>query len=176
MAGNGPTEAGRAFVFGSNIDTDLLAPGTWIKETIPVIAEHCLEAVDPSFASSVRPGDVVVGSSGFGIGSSRQQAAEALKHLGVQLILAKSYGSIFYRNALNIGLPALVCAETDRISAGDMVRADLATGEIFNETTGETLKSEPLPEFLRDIIADGGLIEHLEKKLAAKRDLAGTSG
>lgn len=161
--------AGRAFVFGDNIDTDALAPGSYMKFPIEVMAQHCLEAVDPSFAASVRPGDIVVGGRNFGAGSSREQAAEALKHLGVACVLAKSFGGIFYRNALNLGLPALVCADTNRICAGDRVAVDPRSGVVIDETTGERLQAQPLPDFLVAMIADGGLVPHLEKRFAARR-------
>ena len=127
---------GRAFVYGDGINTDMLAPGIYMKHQIATIATHCLESVDPDFARTVRPGDVMVAGRGFGIGSSREQAAEALKHLGVAAVLARSYGGIFYRNALNFGLPVLVCSEVDRIAAGDLVRVDAATGTVHNKTRG----------------------------------------
>jgi 3-isopropylmalate/(R)-2-methylmalate dehydratase small subunit len=160
---------GRAFVFGDDIDTDALAPGSYMKYPIEVMATHCLEAVDPSFATRVRPGDIVVGGKNFGAGSSREQAAEALKHLGVACVLAKSFGNIFYRNALNLGLPVLVCADTERIRDGDRFTVDPRTGAVVNETTGERLEAQPLPDFLMAMIADGGLVPHLEKRFAAQR-------
>jgi len=160
---------GRAFVFGDDIDTDALAPGSYMKYPIEVMATHCLEAVDPSFATRVRPGDIVVGGKNFGAGSSREQAAEALKHLGVACVLAKSFGNIFYRNALNLGLPVLVCADTERIRDGDRITVDPRTGAVVNETTGERLEAQPLPDFLMAMIADGGLVPHLEKRFAAQR-------
>jgi 3-isopropylmalate/(R)-2-methylmalate dehydratase small subunit len=161
--------AGRAFVFGDDIDTDALAPGSYMKSPIEVIAAHCLEAVDPSFAARIKPGDVVVAGKGFGSGSSREQAAEALKHLGAACVVAKSFGGIFYRNALNLGLPVIVCADADRIRDGDMVEVDARAGVIVNETTGERLKAQPLPDFLLAMIADGGLVPHLEKRFKAER-------
>jgi 3-isopropylmalate/(R)-2-methylmalate dehydratase small subunit len=163
---------GRAFVFGDNVDTDVLAPGIYMKDPIEMIASHCLESLDPAFASTIRPGDIVVAGSGLGIGSSREQAAEALKHLGAGALLAKSYGGIFYRNALNFGLPALVCADTDRIAAGDTLRIDPATGTVENLTKAESYRVDPLPEFLLRMIADGGLVAHLEKRFAASRTTA----
>jgi 3-isopropylmalate/(R)-2-methylmalate dehydratase small subunit len=160
---------GRAFVFGDGIDTDVLAPGIYMKYPISQIAAHCLEAIDPGFAASVRPGDIVVGGANFGVGSSREQAAEALKHLGVACVLAKSFGNIFYRNALNFGLPALVCADVDRIAPGDRLAVDARSGVIVNESAGITLAAQPLPDFLLEMIADGGLTPHLEKRFAARR-------
>jgi 3-isopropylmalate/(R)-2-methylmalate dehydratase small subunit len=163
---------GRAFVFGDSVNTDAMAPGSLMKHPIAIIASHCLESVDPSFASAVRPGDVVVAGTGFGIGSSREQAAEALKHLGVAAVLARSFGGIFYRNALNLGLPVLVCDDVDGISAGDLVHVDAATGVINNRTRGTRLSAIPLPPFLLAMIADGGLVPHLEKRFADKRAAA----
>lgn len=164
-----PIQFGRAFVFGDGINTDVLAPGIYMKHPIGTIAQHCLESVDPDFATSVRPGDVVVGGKSFGIGSSREQAAEALKHLGVAAVLARSFGGIFYRNALNLGLPVLVCDAVDAIGQGDRVHVDPATGVVQNQTRGVTLAAKPLPPFLLAMIADGGLVPHLERRFAAKR-------
>jgi 3-isopropylmalate/(R)-2-methylmalate dehydratase small subunit len=163
---------GRAFVYGDGINTDMLAPGIYMKHPIGTIAMHCLESVDKDFAGTVKPGDVVVAGQGFGIGSSREQAAEALKHLGVAAVLARSYGGIFYRNALNFGLPVLVCSEVDQVGAGDLVSVDAATGAVHNQTRGVTLRATPLPQFLLDMISDGGLVPHLEKRFAAKHAAA----
>ena len=163
---------GRAFVYGDGINTDMLAPGIYMKHPIATIAQHCLESVDPEFARTVKPGDVVVAGQGFGIGSSREQAAEALKHLGVAAVLAKSYGGIFYRNALNFGLPVLVFGDVDQIGSGDLVSVDAASGAVHNKTRGITLAATPLPQFLLDMIADGGLVPHLEKRFAARHAAA----
>ena len=156
-------------MFGDNIDTDVLAPGRYMKGSIEELAKHCLEAVAPAFAGDVRPGDVVVAGRNFGMGSSREQAAQALKVLGVSAVVAKSFGGIFYRNALNLGLPVVVCAETASINESDKVRIDLALGTVINETSGRILPSEPLPAFLREMLADGGLVPHLEKKFASQK-------
>jgi 3-isopropylmalate/(R)-2-methylmalate dehydratase small subunit len=161
--------SGRAFTFGDNVDTDVLAPGRLMKAPIEELARHCLEAVDPDFARAIQPGDVVVAGRNFGMGSSREQAAQALKFLGVAAVVAKSFGGIFLRNALNLGLPVMVCPVTEEIGAGDRVCVDLAKGEVVNETRGEVLPGEALPQFLLDMLADGGLVPHLEKELAAKR-------
>ncbi|MDH4189823.1 MAG: 3-isopropylmalate dehydratase, partial [Betaproteobacteria bacterium] len=122
------TETGRAWVFGDNIDTDVLAPGRYMKAGIEEIARHCLEAVDPAFARELRPGDVVVGGRNFGTGSSREQAPQALKQLGVAALIAESFAGLFYRNALNLGLPALVCAHAKRLRPGDRLRVDAQAG------------------------------------------------
>jgi 3-isopropylmalate/(R)-2-methylmalate dehydratase small subunit len=158
-------ECKRAWVFGDNIDTDVLAPNAYMKSSVQEIAKHCLEAVDPAFAASVRAGDAFIAGENLGIGSSREQAPEALLLLGIRVLLAKSYARIFYRNALNLGLPALVCRDTDRIHQGDALRIEPHAGIVENLTTGETLTCEPLPAHLLDVIADGGLLPHLKKKL-----------
>jgi len=155
----------KAWVFGDNIDTDVIAPGRYMKYGIAEIARHCMESLEPTFASGVRKGDIVVGGRNFGAGSSREQAPEALKHLGLAALIAQSFAGLFYRNAINLGLPAVVCAQAKRIRAGDDVELDLASGRIINRTTGETLDCEPVPPFLMRIVRDGGLLPHLEKRL-----------
>ncbi len=164
--GPGP---GRAFVFGDDIDTDVLAPGPYLKSPLAEMAAHCLESVDPDFAGAVKAGDVVVGGENFGMGSSREQAVIALNMLGVSAVLAKSFARIFYRNALNLGLPALICAEADKIEAGHELRVDAEAGVVENLTTGGRLACEPIPPHLMAMIADGGLLPHLEKKLKGGR-------
>jgi 3-isopropylmalate/(R)-2-methylmalate dehydratase small subunit len=164
--------SGRAFVFGDGIDTDVLAPGVYMKLPIEQLAQHCLESIDPDFVRNVRPGDIVVAGVNFGVGSSREQAAEALKHLGVACVIAKSFGAIFYRNALNFGLPVLVCAEAEKIAPGDRLNIYAGAGRILDETQGLELTAQPLPGFLLQMIADGGLVPHLEKRFAAARDQA----
>lgn len=159
----------RAWIFGDDIDTDVLAPGRYMKLPIEEIAKHCLEAVDPTFAANVRPGDVVVAGRNFGAGSSREQAAGALKALGVAAVIAPSFAGIFYRNALNLGLVALVCPEAGRIRAGDAIAFDAEAGRIENRTRGETLACEPIPAHLMAMVRDGGLLAHLEKRLAEAR-------
>ena len=155
----------KAWVFGDNVDTDAIAPGRYLKFDIGEVARHSMETIDAAFASSVRKGDIVVGGRNFGAGSSREQAPEALKHLGVSALVAESFAGLFYRNAINLGLPALVCAQAKRVRAGDDVSIDLASGTISNRTTGETFACEPIPEFLMQLIRDGGLLPHLEKRL-----------
>jgi 3-isopropylmalate/(R)-2-methylmalate dehydratase small subunit len=154
----------RAWVFGDDVDTDVLAPGRYMKLSIEEIARHCLEAVDPAFASTVRPGDVVVGGRNFGTGSSREQAPAALKQLGVTALLAMSFAGLFYRNALNLGLPALVCPDARRIRNGDRLQLDFYNAEVVNLDTAERLGFEPIPEHLMEMVRDGGLLPHLEKR------------
>jgi 3-isopropylmalate/(R)-2-methylmalate dehydratase small subunit len=158
----------RAWVFGDNLDTDVIAPGRYMKFGIEEIARHCLESIDPGFFSNVKRGDAVVAGRNMGVGSSREQAPEALKHLGVSVLIAESFAGLFYRNAINLGLPAVTCAQAKRIRQGDELDVDLERGRIRNRTTGETLDCEPIPVFLMSIIRDGGLLPHLEKRLAQK--------
>ncbi len=155
----------RAWVFGDDVDTDALAPGIYMKASLEELAGHCLEIHDPEFAGSVRPGDVVVAGRNFGMGSSREQAAEVLRQLGIKAVLAKSFAGIFYRNAFNLGLPAVVCADTDRINAGDELELDLENGTVSNRTTGEDLRCEPVPAHLAVLVEAGGLIPWLERRL-----------
>lgn len=162
--------AGRAWVFGDNVDTDVLAPGQYMKSPIEELARHCLESVDPSFAREVRAGDVVVGRRNFGAGSSREQAPQALKQLGVAALVAESFAGLFYRNALNLGLPAVVCPDAARIRAGDRLRVDPGAGRVENLSSGESLACEPVPAFLMQMVRDGGLVPHLEKRLARERE------
>jgi 3-isopropylmalate/(R)-2-methylmalate dehydratase small subunit len=157
-------------VFGDNIDTDVLAPGQYMKFGIEELSRHCLESVEPRFAKEVRSGDLVVGRRNFGAGSSREQAPEALKHLGVAALIAESFAGLFYRNTINLGLPAIVCGEARRIRAGDQLRVDAGAGRIDNLSTGETLACEPIPAHLLELLADGGLLPHLEKRLARERE------
>ena len=164
--------SGRAWLFGDNVDTDALAPGKYMKSDIDDLARHCLESVDPSFAGNVRAGDVVVGRRNFGTGSSREQAPQALKHLGVAALVAESFAGLFYRNALNLGLAAVVCPDAQRIRAGDRVRVDPEAGRIEDFTTGEVLACEPIPGYLMQMVRDGGLMPHLEKRLRAQEESA----
>ena len=159
---------GKAFVFGDRIDTDVLAPAPYMREPLAVLASHCLEAVDPDFAGQVRPGDIVVGGESFGIGSSREQAVQALAELGVGAIVAKSFARIFYRNALNLGLPALVCADLEA-ARGDELEVRPAEGRILNHSSGREFACEAIPAQLMEIVAGGGLMPWLERKLAAER-------
>lgn len=156
---------GRAWVFGDDIDTDLLAPGHAMRMPIEELSKHCLEAVAPQFAASVQRGDIVVAGSGFGVGSSREQAAQALLHLGVAAVLARSIARIFYRNALNLGLPALVFPDAAGIRDGERLRIDPARGLVHNVTTGTDYRCEPIPGFLMNMLRDGGLMPHLHKRL-----------
>jgi 3-isopropylmalate/(R)-2-methylmalate dehydratase small subunit len=159
---------GKAWVYGDRIDTDLLAPGAYMKVPLAELATHCLEAIDPHFAQNVDAGDVIFGGHGFGIGSSREQAAEALLHLGIGAIVAKSFARIFYRNAINLGLPLIICDFGDSIAKGDRVQLDAATGMIENMTRKISLQGEALPDFLLDTITAGGLMMQLQLEINQK--------
>jgi 3-isopropylmalate/(R)-2-methylmalate dehydratase small subunit len=155
---------GRAWVYGPNIDTDVLAPGYLMKLSPEELAKHCLGAIDPDFARDVRPGDYVVAGANFGIGSSREQAAVSLKLLGVGAVLAPSFARIFYRNALNLGLPALYFPDADKIAKGDVLHVDPVSGRVENETTGAVHACTPIPAHLMAMVEAGGLIAHLRAR------------
>lgn len=157
---------GTAWVFGDDINTDVLAPGLYMKKPMDELASHCLETVDPDFAKGVASGDVLVGGENLGIGSSREQAVEVLRHLGIRTLVAKSFAGIFFRNALNFGVMAATCADADKIQAGDRIEVDTAKGQILNHTRNETYPCDALPESLLAMVRDGGLVAHLEKKRA----------
>ena len=158
----------RVWKFGDNLDTDARAPGQYMKSPIEELARHCLESVRPEFAAAVRAGDVVVAGKNLGAGSSREQAPQALKALGVSALVAVSYAGLFYRNALNLGLAALVCAEAGSIVDGEPVVVDIRAGSISLPAQGRTLACEPMPGFLLEMVMAGGLLAHLQQRLAAQ--------
>ncbi len=177
MTENGPgpnSQAGRAWVFGDNIDTDVLAPGRYMKGPVEAAAAHCLESVDPDFAGQVAPGDFVIGGGNFGLGSSREQAAQVLCILGVAAVIAKSFAGIFYRNAFNLGLLAVLCPETGRIDARDRLALDAEAGVLRNLSSGERYACEPVPAHLLALIADGGLIPQLERRFKSRAGKEGS--
>jgi 3-isopropylmalate/(R)-2-methylmalate dehydratase small subunit len=155
---------GRAFKFGDNISTDLIAPGRYfhLRSDLPELAKHVLEDADPEFAQKVKTGDIVVAGRNFGLGSSREHAPTIMKLAGVGAVLAKSFARIFYRNSINIGLPVLIC-ETDNIDEGDVLEIDLRKGTIKDATKGIEISFNPLPEVMIKILSDGGLTEHITK-------------
>lgn len=161
--------SGRVFLFGDDIDTDQLAPGAFMHGGIEALARRCLETVRPGFAEAARPGDIVVAGRNFGMGSSREQAAEALRHLGVAGVVALSFAGIFYRNAINLGLPVMVAADLGSIEDGDLAELDVESGELRLIEKHEVLRLEPLPGNLKRLLADGGLVPHLKNRFAAKR-------
>jgi 3-isopropylmalate/(R)-2-methylmalate dehydratase small subunit len=150
------------------VDTDALAPGKYLKFPIETIAAHCLETLRPDFPAGIQPGDIIVGGVGFGIGSSREQAAGVLKHMGVAGIVATGAARIFYRNAINFGLPVLVCEDTSRLVDGTMARIDLKRATVMGGADEVLATCEPMPDFLQEIIADGGLVGNLRRRLAAR--------
>ena len=158
------TLKGKAWKFGDGISTDHIAPGRLfhLRSNLPELAKHCLEDARPEFAGQVQPGDFVVGGRNFGQGSSREHAPIIIKMVGTGAVLAKSFARIFFRNCVNVGLPALII-DTDRINEGDQLEVNLETGMVKNLTTGDEMPSPPLPPVMRRIIADGGLVEHVKK-------------
>lgn len=157
---------GTAWVFGDGVDTDVMAPGLYFKSPLEVMARHCMAAIAPAFAGGVAPGDIVVAGRNFGIGSAREQAPMALQHLGVGAILAESYGRIFYRNALNFGIPTLIFPQAGDIHAGDRLRVDPLAGRIENLTQECGYTVAGLPEHLLAIVAAGGLMPYLKQRIA----------
>ena len=159
---------GRAHVYGDNVDTDVIIPARYLNmKTAEELGQYCMVDADPDFAKKVEPGDIVVAKENFGCGSSREHAPMAIKGAGIPLVIAKSFARIFYRNAFNTGLPILVAPEAvDGITEGDTVEADLATGVITNLTTGAAFQAEPLPQFMRELVAAGGLLPYLKARVA----------
>jgi 3-isopropylmalate/(R)-2-methylmalate dehydratase small subunit len=155
---------GRAFTFGDDISTDHIAPGRLfhLRSNLPELAKHVLEDADPEFASQVKQNDFVVGGSNFGLGSSREHAPTIIKLAGVAAVVAKSFARIFYRNAINVGLPVIIL-DTSEIDAGDTLRMDLSSGTLVNETKGKTYAFPPLPPVMTKILDDGGLLAHIER-------------
>ena len=162
---------GKVWKFGDDISTDLIAPGRFyhLRSNLNEFAKHVMEDADPSFAAKVQPGDFIVGGKNFGLGSSREHAPLIIKMAGVSAVMAKSMARIFYRNAINVGLPVLIC-DTDRLEAGDELEADLGKGLIRNLTKGITLDFKPLPKVMINILEDGGLVAHIEKHKDFKLD------
>ena len=160
---------GKAWIFGRDIDTDLIIPARYLNmKTAEELAQHVMEDADPAFSSTVRPGDIVVAKENFGCGSSREHSPIALKGAGVSVVIAKSFARIFYRNSFNTGLPILVAPEAvDGISQGDELTVDLATGEIKDLTTGEDYQAQPLPPFMQELVEAGGLLPYLKKRAAS---------
>jgi 3-isopropylmalate dehydratase small subunit len=161
--------AGQAWVYGDNVDTDVIIPARYLSTSEPSeLAPHCMEDIDSSFAASVKPGDVIVAGANFGCGSSREHAPIAIKAAGVSCVIAVSYARIFYRNAINIGLPILECPEAaapGAVKTGDALEIDLASGRIEDKTSGKTFNAAPAPEFLRDLFAAGGLVPYVKARL-----------
>lgn len=160
----GEVLVGRVFKFGDDISTDFIAAGRYmhLRRDLPELAKHCLEDADPTFVQRVQPGDFVVAGDNFGMGSSREHAPLVIKLNGVVAVIAKSAARIFFRNAINIGLPVLIC-DTDRIGDGDRLRVDLRRSRIVNETTGEEIAFGELPPVMLRILGEGGLKPFIRK-------------
>ena len=158
---------GTVFRYGRDIDTDVIIPARYLNTSDPAeLAKHCLEDLDTTFTSRVKPGDIIVADENFGCGSSREHAPVAIKAAGVSVVIAKSFARIFYRNSINIGLPIMECAAAvDAINNGDVVEVDADSGVITDKTTGETFQSQPFPAFLQEIIEEGGLVARTKKVL-----------
>lgn len=155
----------RVWKLGADIDTDQLAPGAYMKLGIEGIAPHCLEGVRPEFAGQVRPGDVIAAGPNFGIGSSREQAAGALVHLGVRAVIAPSFSGLYFRNAFNLGLLLLTCREAEALQEGEQITLDLEALQV-RTASGRTLPCDPIPDFLLEMVAAGGLLNQLRKRLS----------
>ena len=161
---------GTAHRYGRDIDTDVIIPARYLNSSDPEwLAAHCLEDLDKDFVNKVQKGDIIVAEENFGCGSSREHAPIAIKAAGVDVVIAKSFARIFYRNSINMGLPILECPEAcDAISDGDVVSIDADTGTITDETTGVAFHAQPFPPFIQEIINEGGLVARTKKKLAEK--------
>lgn len=161
---------GTAFRYGRDIDTDVIIPARYLNTSDPAeLARHCLEDLDTSFVDRVRPGDIIVAEENFGCGSSREHAPVAIKAAGVSVVVAKSFARIFYRNAINIGLPILECLEAvDAVRDGDVVSVDADTGAIADRTTGESFSAQPFPPFIQEIINEGGLVNRAKRQVAER--------
>ncbi len=156
---------GIAHKYGDNIDTDVIIPARYLN-TIDhkELASHCMEDIDKEFIHKVKPGDIMIGGSNFGCGSSREHAPIAIKASGISCVIAKTYARIFYRNSINIGFPILECTEaSERIESGDEIEVDFDTGVISNLTKNETYQAQPFPDFMKKIIAANGLLNSIKK-------------
>ncbi|MCK9548222.1 MAG: 3-isopropylmalate dehydratase small subunit [Sphaerochaeta sp.] len=157
---------GNVFRYGDNVDTDVIIPARYLNTTDhSELAAHCMEDIDSQFIKKVERGDIIVADRNFGCGSSREHAPIAIKESGISCVIARSFARIFYRNAINIGLPILECEEAaDNIKAGDRVQVDFDSGTITNLTTGESFESEPFPPFMQSLITSGGLAAFMAKE------------
>ena len=159
---------GKVFKYGNNIDTDVIIPARYLNTSHPAeLARHCMEDIDKTFASRVRPGDILVAGHNFGSGSSREHAPLALKACGIGCIIAVNFARIFFRNAINMGLPILECPEAAlQIEAGNLVETDFNSGEIHNLTKDQFYLAQPFPDFIQAIMQEGGLISYVKKNFS----------
>ena len=160
---------GKAFKYGDNVDTDVIIPARYLNDpSMAALASHCMEDIDIDFASTVKPGDIIIGGLNFGCGSSREHAPMAIKASGTACVIAASFARIFYRNAINMGFPIMECPEAAaEIQAGDEVSVDFTTGVITDVTTGKTYKATSFPPFIQNIVENGGLLNYLKVRKEA---------
>lgn len=158
---------GTVFKYGDNIDTDVIIPARYLNISDPKeLAKHSMEDIDPAFVEKVKPGDIIVANKNFGCGSSREHAPIAIKACGVSCVIASTFARIFYRNAINIGIPILECDEASKdIEQSDELEVDFRTGIIHNLTKNQTYKVQPFPEFMQEIVKAGGLINYIKKNM-----------
>ena len=158
---------GRAWIFGDDIDTDVIIPVRFCTSTDPnEFGKHCMAGIDPGFPEKIAHGDIIVAKKNFGCGSSREPAPISIKTAGISCVIAKTFARIFYRNSFNIGLPVLECSDApDEIKEGDEIQVDIDTGEILNLSSNKRFTAKPIPPFMQDLIRDDGLMNHLAKKL-----------
>jgi len=162
---------GQVHKYGANVDTDVIIPARYLNVSDPLeLAKHCMEDIDAQFLKKMKPGDIIVADTNFGCGSSREHAPLAIKTAGISCVIAKSFARIFFRNAINIGLPLLESAEAvDNTRNGDTLEVDLSTGKITNITNGKTFSAKPYHEFMSELINAGGLVDYTKKRLAQRR-------
>jgi 3-isopropylmalate/(R)-2-methylmalate dehydratase small subunit len=162
---------GTVHKYGADVNTDVIIPARYLNlSEAAELAKHCMEDIDADFVNRVKPGDIMVATTNFGCGSSREHAPLAIKASGISCVIAKSFARIFFRNAINIGLPLLECEDApDNVEAGDGVEVDLASGQIKDLNNGKVFTAKPYPEFMSELIAAGGLIEYTKNRLATRR-------
>jgi 3-isopropylmalate/(R)-2-methylmalate dehydratase small subunit len=155
---------GTVFKYGSNVDTDVIIPARYLNTSdSSELAKHCMEDIDPEFVNKVKIGDMIVAGKNFGCGSSREHAPISIKAAGISCVIASTFARIFYRNALNIGLPIMECEEaTERIKAGDEIEVNFDTGEIYNQTKNQMYQAQPFPKFMQELIAADGLVKYIQ--------------
>jgi 3-isopropylmalate/(R)-2-methylmalate dehydratase small subunit len=165
------TITGQVWKYGNNVDTDAIIPARYLNTTVEAeLASHCMEDLDPAFAKQVQPGNIIVAGTNFGCGSSREHAPLAIKACGIGCVIAESFARIFFRNAINIGLPILECAQAAQETlAGQSLEVDLGSGTIRNVSTGQTYQATPYPPFMLELIAAGGLVPYTRHKLEENR-------
>jgi 3-isopropylmalate/(R)-2-methylmalate dehydratase small subunit len=161
---------GKVHKYGANVDTDAIIPARYLNVSDAVeLAKHCMEDIDAEFVKRAKPGDIIMATTNFGCGSSREHAPLAIKTFGISCVIAASFARIFFRNAINIGLPLLECAEAvEKTESGDILEVDLSTGKIENVTRNLSFTAKPYPDFMSGLIAAGGLVEYTRKRLGGK--------